>query len=383
MTVKVWNVCVQHSPRQGGLHRAIEDFARAIDGRVISFEPGSRPITRDDSAAFVETVLCGNAPMLRDARLMSPSTRRDAEAVVDGFELLIAHSLFRGHAPWAAETARRCGRPHWTVPHGCLDPWGMSRHAMAKRAWLRIYGAKVFEKARFVIYSSRREQQKAARWASARNATVVHWPTCAPPANLTELRHRFRVQHGIPPDARMLLFLGRLHSMKRVAETVTSFCIASPSNCHLVIAGPDGDIRAEEIAASIPPAWSDRIHVVGPLGGENLDGARSAADGFISLSHRENFGYSAADSLAWRLPVILSDGHDLVHELPKDSSGSLACGWLIPEDYAGPAVEAIRAFATAPKRRLDAMAHAGAQWAQEHLSFDTFRLGLANLLANS
>jgi glycosyltransferase involved in cell wall biosynthesis len=227
------------------------------------------------------------------------------------------------------------------------------------------------------------EQEKAARWIGARNAAVVHWPTSLPPVNRAELRDQFRAQCGIPADARTLLFLGRLHSMKRVSETVASFCAAEPRKCHLVIAGPDGDVSARAIVAEIPALWAKRIHVVGPLEGDRLDGARSAADGFISLSHRENFGYSAADALAWRLPVILSTGHDLVHELPTDSSGALACGWLIPNDYAGPAAEAIRAFAELPEHRLATMADAGWRWAQDHLAFDRFRASLTALLTKS
>jgi glycosyltransferase involved in cell wall biosynthesis len=115
----------------------------------------------------------------------------------------------------------------------------------------------------------------------------------------------------------------------------------------------------------------------------DLDAARSAADGFISLSHRENFGYSAADALAWRQPVILSTGHDVVHEMPRETTGALACGWLIPDDVVDPATEAIRAFASLPERRLSEMADAGGTWAEDRLSFDRFRAALMTLLANS
>ena len=171
--------------------------------------------------------------------------------------------------------------------------------------------------------------------------------------------------------------------MKRVRQTIAVFCDAAALDCHLIVAGPDGDISGQAIKSSIPMAFADRIHVVGPLTGESVDEARSAADGFISLSHRENFGYSAADALSWRLPVIVSTGHDLIHELPTDSSGALACGWLIPDDYANPSVEAIRAFATLPEQRLNAMAAAGGRWAEDHLSFDGFRTSLTALLKNS
>lgn len=378
-----WNVCVQHGPRWAGLSRAIDDFSRALDAGILSFERGEPAASPPDPGSRIHRIPCGRLPFLQDACLLSRATRKIAEEAAGDFDVLVVHSLFRGHAPWAGALANRHGRPHWTVPHGCLDPWGMARRTVMKQAWLRIHGRAVLDAARYVIFSSHREQEKASRWGARRNGVVVHWPTCPPPSNRAVLRSDFRSRRAIPPHARVLLFLGRLHSMKRVHETVAVFCRAAADNCHLVVAGPDGDISARAIRAAIPERWADKIHVVGPLAGADLDAARSAADGFISLSHRENFGYSAADALAWRQPVILSTGHDVVHEMPREKTGALACGWLIPDDFVGSATEAIRAFATLPERRLGEMADAGGAWADDQLSFDRFRAALLALLANS
>ncbi|MFM8953150.1 MAG: glycosyltransferase, partial [Planctomycetaceae bacterium] len=106
--------------------------------------------------------------------------------------------------------------------------------------------------------------------------------------------------------------------------------------------------------------------------GGGLAGAFQASDGFISLSHRENFGYSFAESLAYGLPAIVSAGHDLAHDL-VGPSGEFPCGWLLDGDVTGRAVEAIRDWAAVPPARLVALGAAGRAWVGEELAFEWFR----------
>ena len=166
--------------------------------------------------------------------------------------------------------------------------------------------------------------------------------------------------------------------MKRPLATVAAFCAAAADNCHLALVGMDGDVTAAQVEASIPAACRERVHVVGPLSGDDLSTAYLAADGFISLSFRENFGYAAAEAIARGLPVILSPGHDLAHELPQ-CGGQLACGWLLPDDDRRSAVEAIETFCRMPAAKGDKLGAAGAAWARDTLSFERFRDSLRSL----
>jgi glycosyltransferase involved in cell wall biosynthesis len=145
----------------------------------------------------------------------------------------------------------------------------------------------------------------------------------------------------------------------------------------------DGDLTQGDVRAAMPPGCRDRVHVVGPLTGADLAAAYFGSDGFVSLSHQENFGYAAAEAVAVGLPVILSPGHDLAHEMPFGSGmpgpGGLACGWLLPDDSVAAAVAAIRAWACATDRRLEAAGEAGGAWAREELSRERFRDELVRL----
>jgi glycosyltransferase involved in cell wall biosynthesis len=183
---------------------------------------------------------------------------------------------------------------------------------------------------------------------------------------------------GIDESERLLLSVGRLHSMKRPIETVAAFCAAAANDCHLAIVGMDGDITAAHVQTAVPAAYQRRVHVIGPLTGADLAAAYFAADGFISLSFRENFGYAAAEAIAHGLPVILSPGHDLACELPS-RGGRLACGWLLPDDSRAGAEQAIEGFCRLSAAETATMRMAGAAWARDNLSFERFREALQSL----
>ena len=388
--MRVCNVCLTHDPAYGGLHRSVQDFSQALSASVLSFDDGPVDDGRGERASVEEGVSvrrlgCGTGWLARDCRVMSPAVARQADAAVADADLLVVHSLFRGHTTWAQAWAKQHGRRYWAVPHGCLDPWGLSHHGLLKRLWLEARGRSFLADADRIIVSSHRSLQKSLAWIPdgrpADRAVVVHWPVDLPRLDgQVTARAAFRQQHGIPEAARLLLFVGRLHAVKRPVETVRAFCeataAASGEQCHLAIIGMDGDLTQEDVRAAIPPACRGRVHVIGPLAGADLAAAHLAGDGFISLSFQENFGYAAAEAVAYGLPVILSPGHDLAHEMPA-LDGRFACGWLLGDDAHATAVAAIREWAGASEATRAAAGGVGRAWAAETLSLERFRERLA------
>jgi len=379
--VKAVNVCLTHDPALAGLYRAVNDFAAALDAPIVSFDDGRRDRSALPAAepCLVLRVPAGAGRLTRDCHVVSRFAARQAEAAILDAGLLVVHSLFRGHAPWAAALAGRRGLRLWAVPHGCLDPWGLAQRRWAKRAWLAAWGTRYLAAADQVIFATRREAEKARRWIPEGRGTVIHWPVEMPVDTDRDIhRQRFRDRLALRDSHRLLLTVGRLHSMKRPLDTVAAFCAAAADDCHLALVGMDGDITAAQVQTAIPHAFRHRVHVVGPLAGAELAAAYRAADGFISLSFRENFGYAAAEAVAHGLPVILSPGHDLAHELPRGGE-NLACGWLLPDDSRTAAEEAIEGFCRLSAAEADTMRMAGTAWARDNLSFERFRDALRSL----
>jgi len=382
--MRVCNVCLTHDPAYGGLHRSVVDFSRALSAPILSFDDGRGERIGVEDGMSIRRIGCGPGWFARDCRLMSAAVTCQADAAAAAADLLVVHSLFRAHAPWAERWARQPGRRYWAVPHGCLDPWALSQRGLLKRLWLARWGRSYLAHADRIIVSSKRSLEKSQAWISSRSpadrAVVVQWPVELPRLDdRGATRARFRLRHGIPEASRLLLFVGRLHAVKRPIETVRTFCAAAQENCHLVMIGVDGDLTQEGVRAAIPTDWRERVHLLGPLAGDAVTEAMLASDGFISLSFQENFGYAAAEAIASGLPVILSPGHDLAYEMPM-REGRFGCGWLLGDDSHATAVAAIREWGMGSEATLAAMGGLGRAWAGDVLSFERFRDRLTVLL---
>jgi glycosyltransferase involved in cell wall biosynthesis len=381
--MKLWNVCPTHDPAYGGLYRGINDFAEALKAPILSFDDGRKDrSTLSDGALRITT---GRGPLSRDCHVVPRSASREAANAVENADLLVVHSLFRGHTRWAATWARQNRRPYWAVPHGCLNPWSLQQRSLLKRAWLAMGGQRYLNNAERVIFSTRRGLEEARKWGSPGQAVTLPWPVSVPQEPCQDrARAAFRLRVGIPADAPILLHVGRLHSVKRPIHAVQAFCQVADSKAHLVIVGMEGDVSVTTVLDAVPAEHRPRVHFAGTLIGPDLAEAYQAADGFLSLSHQENFGYAVGEALAYGLPVILSPGHDLAHEMPQRSDGQLTCGWLLPDDSRPAAVQAIEEWSqlarSGERGRLELMSRGGRSWAAEMLSPERFRENLFRLL---
>ena len=370
---RIWDICLTHDPAYGGLYRSVRNFAAALDADILSFDDSRVPRPAVEAQERLHRLRCIPIPVNRDCWFVTPAMSREANSTTADATALMVHSLFRGHATWSMDEARRRGIPYGAAPHGSLDPVGMRRRPALKRLWMTSTGRSFLERAQAVYFASTREMQEALPWAPKCRPVVVHWPIEVPDiAHRIAVRAAFRRHYNLPEDDRLLVFVGRLHSIKRLFHLVDVFVAAAPQRCRLAIVGMDGDVQRESIQAYAASRGCDRIHVLGALHGAELTQAYLPSEGYVSLSHRENFSYAMADALACGLPVILSPGHYLAYDLPHQSNGTLGCGWLLPDDGLPSAVAGIRQFATASSAELEAMGCRGRAWVLANLTWEKF-----------
>lgn len=119
---------------------------------------------------------------------------------------------------------------------------------------------------------------------------------------------RMRAEWGLPADARVLLFVGRLAREKRIDWLVRVHAAmrAADPRLHLVLVG-DGEWRerargwAAEAGARVH--WRPYLH-----SGDSLAAAYSAADVFVHAGMGETFGLSLLEAQACGLPSVVSLG---------------------------------------------------------------------------
>jgi glycosyltransferase involved in cell wall biosynthesis len=164
----------------------------------------------------------------------------------------------------------------------------------------------------------------------------------SPPSSFEALNHRFPAL----ADRSYLLFLGRIHPKKGLAETLRGYAASSreypnPAECPaLVITGPIGDdAHAAELTSLVERSGLPQVDYRGktppPLGarsgpiviwlpmlhGEDKDAALAGSDALVLCSHQENFGIVVAEALAHSKPVLLSRAVNIWREVLADSAG--------------------------------------------------------------
>lgn len=369
--MRVLNITLNHADAWGGTTVAVSNFAKALGADVLSFTSEPMLPTARHGLGITHIPVPDSLPG-KLYGLPRTGDMRAAWEMAQSYDVLICHMLFRHHTNWVQET----GKPYFVVPHGSLDPYVFTYRRLRKELWLNLFGKRYFRGAEAVVFATRRERQKAVHGIGSDNGRVICWPVEEPPRGGPS-RDEVRAKLGIPEGDRALLFLGRLHSMKRPVETIEAFVQAAVEGVHLLLAGPDEEFSASELQAVARRSGAKNVHVLGPVYGPAKWGLLRAADGYISLSMRENFGFAMAEAMSMGLPLILSQGNDLGCEVKQEG-----CSWTVGADIQGDAARAIQAFARSSPDRLHEMGARGRRWILSNANFDRFEERLRALVLN-
>jgi glycosyltransferase involved in cell wall biosynthesis len=364
-------------PSSGGPAKSIRAFQNALSAKVISWvDPqqfAAEPLVWDDSL-----IVTGSRwPILRQLLYASSTASEEAEQLIASSRLVSVHSFWRWHTTWVHSVCRKYGVPYWFVPHGGLDPYVLEHEFVQKRLFLRCGGNAFLRDAAAVICATDREREKLERLVPNDRIRVVPWPLDEADfrSRSAETRAAARQELGIPPSSLCFLYLGRLAPMKRPLETIRGFAAACLSDARLIIVGNEFGVTCEDcrrLARDLGVA--ERVHVIGPAYGQARYRYLDAADVYVSLSYRENFNFTAAESLASGLPVMLSPGNDL----RSDLMGSHCC-FHIADNKIETAAAMFREIASLDMRKIDEIGARGSKWARQTLGKRQFSMRIIDI----
>ncbi len=228
-----------------------------------------------------------------------------AEALRDA-DVLHIHGLWNATVWSAAAAARRAGRPYVLSPRGMLSPAALAHDAWRKRVAYLIADRRVIQGAARLHATSRPEfDDLAKRWGAARTVYVpngVELPSGGA-GDSQQARQRFT----LPPTSPLVLFLGRIHPLKRLDLLAAAFARVRERHpdAHLVIAGPDEEGYRARIAGLFDAfgssvTWTGRVDDAGKR--QLLD----AACVLVLCSDSESFGMSVAEAMAAARPVVVT-----------------------------------------------------------------------------
>ena len=367
---KIIQVTILADEGQGGIHTAVEHFAAALrpwsEHAILDFSEKVGPVAGERVRLRIASGFLG-----RKFGWISAAERAKGERVLAGADFVLIHVPYRFHAGWAAAWCRKHGVPYSFVPHGAFDPYVFTYRAWQKKLWLRTVGKRLFAGASFVLYATLGEAEKGERATGPYSRQVLPWPNPVPAeVDRAGSNRRVRERFSISESARILLFLGRLHPMKRPRETVEAFLATQPRDWHLIVAGPADGVTIEELKE-----LGGAVHVCGPVFGREKTELLSGVDALVLFSHRENFGFVVTEALAHGIPVVVSRELDLAPELIAKG-----CGWVVDGSTDAGRRAALTALPDLSDEERALRGARGREWVREEMSEQRFQLRLREMI---
>jgi glycosyltransferase involved in cell wall biosynthesis len=302
------------------------------------------------------------------ARLQAPLT-----AALSRVDVCHIHGIW--HVPeWrAAHLARQAGVPYVVSPRGMLQPQAMERGRWRKAAAYTLLERRNLRGAALLHATS--EQEADAIRDLDLDVPIAVVPNGVNLEDACQAPRGYLERLGIPADAFIVLFLGRMHRIKRLdllADAFADVRLTHPA-VHLVLAGPDEQRLVPDLLRRFA-GDADHVHALGAVHGADKWSLLKDADVMVQCSDSESFGLAVVESLAAGVPVIAT------RTCPWSEIETRGCGFWV--DQVAPAIAAaIRTLADDPVRRAR-MSARGVAFARDRYSWDAIAPRMASLYAD-
>lgn len=224
------------------------------------------------------------------------------------------HDLMHLHGLWlypslaVAKWRRRTRRPVIVSPHGMVDSWSLRNAAWKKQIALAIYEQDNLQAAACLHALTAAEADALRRLnlsnpiAIVPNGVDVPMLTDVAPAALPE-----------GDDRQLLLFLGRIHPKKGVAEMVDAWMLAVRENPWLAqrwvlgVAGWGEEAHVKALDRQIAERGVEgHVRRLGPVFGDAKTAMFARASAFILASHSEGLPVAVLEAWAHGVPTFIT-----------------------------------------------------------------------------
>lgn len=252
-----------------------------------------------------------------------------AEAIargVDGYDLIHTHGLWNLPA-WASyPPARRAGVPYVISPEGMLDSGSLAHKPWRKRIAYLMTERRNLAGAAFLHATSAAEGQTLKDHGFDSNVVVLRkgvdfWRGNLPPRGV------FRRRFGLDDNSKLILFLGRIHPVKRldILADVLAQALEAVPNARLVIAGPDECGHRKELEPAFSRV-SSAVYWIGEVSQTDKWALLNDVDVLVMCSDSESFGNSIIEAMAAGTPVVVT------RTCPWPEIETARCGFWVAQE---------------------------------------------------
>ena len=235
----------------------------------------------------------------------APGMQATIERALADADVLHVHGLWNA-AVWSAHAAAATTRtPYMLSPRGMLEPSALAHDRLRKVVVYRLRDHAVVRDAAVLHATSDVERGTLARRYPAKR--IVNVPNGVDAIEPAPGSAGVRARYALPPGAPLILFLGRIHPLKRLDRLADAFLAvrAVRPDARLVIAGPDETGLQPQIRRRLAGADS-AVTWTGGVDDAEKQALLAESSVLVLCSDSESFGLSVAEALAASRPVVVT-----------------------------------------------------------------------------
>jgi glycosyltransferase involved in cell wall biosynthesis len=303
-------------------------------------------------------------------RFFGGRLRRPLAAALARADVCHIHGVWNVPEWWASHLARAGGIPYMVSPRGMLQPQAMQRGRWRKAMAYSLLERRNLEGAALLHATSEQEADAIRELRLGVPIAVV--PNGVDLGAAQQAVRGYRARLGIPPGAFVVLFLARMHRIKRLDLLAAAFeeVRTTHPSTHLVLAGPDEHGLVPDLLRQLA-AHAGAVHALDIVSGTDKWALLKDADVMVQCSDSESFGLAVVESLAAAVPVIAT------RTTPWREIEARDCGFWV-EQTAPAIAAAIRTLVDDPARRAR-MGERAAAFAREQYGWDAIAPVMARL----
>jgi glycosyltransferase involved in cell wall biosynthesis len=336
----------------GGHANAIRGFIASQRAQGIN-AAGIAPTAGEETATMAWGFPLAEVDSLWNLRWLAIAGRF---AIAPGNSLLNFHSVDHRFAPLLRDL-RASGVPYILTSHGQLNFRGVL-HGLTKFVYLNLVDRSLRKAAGMHILTVAADRRLNLLMPRYRGLRLIQGHVVQIP-DLAELPTASRSDYDLPPDAFVLVFLGRLDVRVKGLDLVVEALSRLPADrFRLVLAGPDwqgGKAKLEQLADRL--GCRSRIRFPGPIYGDQKWALLRMGDVFVSPSRWEAFNIAQTEAMVVGVPVVTSTKVNLAPEL-KEAEAALLTPLAVQ-----PLAEAIRML-EADQALRRTLGNRGKTWAE-------------------
>jgi glycosyltransferase involved in cell wall biosynthesis len=195
--------------------------------------------------------------------------------------------------------------------HGLLDKWAINHSKWKKQIVSALFQKRLLGKADLIQINNRDEEQDVIQYLGYRPKNMVIVPNGMKVTDYTNLPEKgiFRKNHGISPDQKLVLFMGRLNIKKGLDLLLPGFKKVHEQipDAVLILAGPDDGYLTETQKFIEENHLEHKIKLVGMLTDTVKKEALADADLFVLPSYSEGFSIAVLEAMTSKVPTLISD----------------------------------------------------------------------------